>query len=131
MRNRHWSAPGAPRGRFMLIAVPLIITMAVGLVLGIRLVSERNASLQLSAQGAASPSSTPAATTCASGSPGGTASASPAVSARAARKQRGHCGHHQRRPADGRPDDRASRPSQPGHNSQAEVRPESGSYVTG
>ena len=29
----------------MLIAVPLVITMAVGLVLGLRLVSERDASL--------------------------------------------------------------------------------------
>ena len=51
MRNRHWSAPGAPKGRFLLIAVPLVITMAVGLVIGIRLVSERDARLQLSAQG--------------------------------------------------------------------------------
>jgi len=81
MRNRHWSAPGAPRGRFMLIAVPLVITMAVGLVLGIRLVSERNASLRLSAQGAASASGTPAASATASASPAATASASPTAPA--------------------------------------------------
>ena len=45
----------------MLIAVPLVITMAVGLVLGLHLVSQGNASLKLSAQGtgaAATPSAT-------------------------------------------------------------------------
>jgi hypothetical protein len=35
----------------MLIAVPLIITMAVGLVLGLRLASERETSLKLSSHG--------------------------------------------------------------------------------
>ena len=35
----------------MLIAVPLVITMAVGLVLGLRLVGERDASLRLSSRG--------------------------------------------------------------------------------
>ena len=84
MRNRHWSASGAPRGRFMLIAVPLVITMAVGLVLGIRLVSERNASLRLSAQGAPSASGTPAVTTSVPASPAATASASPTAPATAA-----------------------------------------------
>jgi len=83
MRNQHWSAPGAPKGRFLLIAVPLVITMAVGLVIGIRLVSERNASLQLSAQGAAPASGIPAATGSAPASPATTARASPTVSATA------------------------------------------------
>jgi hypothetical protein len=83
MRNRHWSAPGAPKGRFLLIAVPLVITMAVGLVIGIRLVSERNASLRLSAQGAAPASGTPAATASAPASPATTARASPTVPATA------------------------------------------------
>ena len=84
MRNRHWSAPGAPKGRFLLIAVPLVITMAVGLVIGIRLVSERNASLRLSAQGAAPASGTPATTGSAPASPATTARASPTVPATAA-----------------------------------------------
>ena len=83
MRSRHWSPPGAPKGRFLLIAVPLVITMAVGLVIGIRLVSERDASLRLSAQGAAPASSTPAATASAPASPAATARASPTVPATA------------------------------------------------
>jgi len=81
MRDRRWSAPGAPRGRFLLIAVPLVITMAVGLVIGIRLVSERNASLQLSAQGAAPASSTPAATATGPAGPAASSSASAAAPA--------------------------------------------------
>ncbi len=52
MRNTHWSPSGAPRSRILLITVPLVITMAVGLVLGLHFVSEGNASLKLSAQGA-------------------------------------------------------------------------------
>ena len=36
MRNRHWSPSGAHGSRVMLIAVPLVITMAVGLVLGLQ-----------------------------------------------------------------------------------------------
>jgi hypothetical protein len=83
MRNRHWSAPGAPKGRFLLIAVPLVITMAVGLVIGIRLVSEQNASLRLSAQGAAPASGTPATTGSAPASPATTARASPTMPATA------------------------------------------------
>ena len=68
----------------MLIAVPLVITMAVGLVVGIRLVSERNASLQLSAQGGASAGSAPATTGPASPDATGTpAAASPTRSATA------------------------------------------------
>jgi hypothetical protein len=75
MRDRRWSAPGAPRGRFLLIAVPLVITMAVGLVIGIRLVSERNASLQLSAQGAAPAAAAPASTPPAAAAPAPAAAA--------------------------------------------------------
>jgi hypothetical protein len=77
----------------MLIALPLIITMAVGLVLGVRLVSERNASLNLSAGagaaatrtatagGAASPTATASASATASATPATTASAAPAAAA--------------------------------------------------
>ena len=69
----------------MLIAVPLVITMAVGLILGLRLVSERNASLKLSAQGAGAATATPAATGTASAtaSPTATASATPSATAAA------------------------------------------------
>jgi hypothetical protein len=45
----------------MLIAVPLIVTMAVGLIVGIRLVSEKNATLRLSNTGQGTANSTPAA----------------------------------------------------------------------
>ena len=44
----------------MLIAVPLIVTMAVGLIVGIRLVSEKNATLRLSNSGQGTANSTPA-----------------------------------------------------------------------
>jgi len=65
----------------MLIAVPLIITMAVGLVLGVRFVSERTPSLKLSAHrsgvasaappasGTASPTATPTRTAMVSATP--------------------------------------------------------------
>jgi len=68
----------------MLIAVPLVITMAVGLVLGLRFMGERDASLNLSDQGAgatATPAST--ATASAAASPAATASATAAASATA------------------------------------------------
>jgi hypothetical protein len=45
----------------MLIAVPLIVTMAVGLIVGIRLVSEKNGTLRLSNTGQGTANSTPAA----------------------------------------------------------------------
>jgi hypothetical protein len=69
----------------MLIAVPLVITMAVGLVLGIRLVSERNANLKLSA-GTGGAGATPAATAGGTAGPAvrATASAAPASAAPAA-----------------------------------------------
>jgi hypothetical protein len=54
----------------MLIAVPLVITMAVGLVLGLRFMGERNANLNLSAHGAGAATATPAATATASHHPG-------------------------------------------------------------
>ncbi len=81
MRNTHWSPTGAPRSRILLITVPLVITMAVGLVLGLHFVSEGNASLKLSARGAGAATATPAATAAA-----GTArpTASPAATASAA-----------------------------------------------
>jgi hypothetical protein len=67
----------------MLIAVPLVITMAVGLVLGLRLVSEGNASLKLSAQGTGAAAATPAATGTASAAASPTATASASASATA------------------------------------------------
>ena len=70
----------------MLIAVPLVITMAVGLVLGLHFVSRGNASLKLSAQGAGVATATPAATATASAtaSPAATASATASATAAAA-----------------------------------------------
>jgi hypothetical protein len=76
----------------MLIAVPLIITMAVGLVLGLRLEGERDASLKLSAQHGRTAAATPAAG--ATASPAATASvtgpagaANPVAPAKARRSQ--------------------------------------------
>ena len=66
MRHRRWSASGARGSRVMLIAVPLVITMAVGLVLGLRFMGERNASLHFPARGAGA---APAATRTASTTP--------------------------------------------------------------
>jgi hypothetical protein len=74
----------------MLIAVPLVITMAVGLVLGLRLMGERNASLNLSSQGtgaAATPTATgtasPTTSPTASATASATATATPAAAAAA------------------------------------------------
>ena len=74
----------------MLIAVPLVVTMAVGLVVGLRLVGQGNASVKLSAQGTGAAGATPPATgtaspaTTASTSPTATASATAAPAAAAA-----------------------------------------------
>jgi hypothetical protein len=76
MRNGHWSPSGAPGSRIMLIAVPLIIAMAVGLVLGLRLVSERDASPKLSSRGGGAASAAPPTPPNASASPTVTAGAS-------------------------------------------------------
>ena len=60
MRDSGWSGDRMPRNRIMLIALPLIVTMAVGLIVGIRLVSEKNATLRLSNTGQGTANSTPA-----------------------------------------------------------------------
>lgn len=93
MRDSGWSGDRRPRNRIMLIALPLIVTMAVGLIVGIRLVSEKNATLRLSNTGQgtansapatpalpatsppASPSMTPSPTTPATATPAATATA--------------------------------------------------------
>ncbi len=82
MRNGHWSPSGAPGSRIMLIAVPLVITMAVGLVVGLRLVGQGNASVKLSAQGAGAAGATPAAAGTAR--PSAAASVPPSATAPAA-----------------------------------------------
>jgi hypothetical protein len=56
----------------MLILVPLIITMAVGLIIGLRLVGEHNADVRLSAHRAGLGGRAPTAN--ASGAPASTAS---------------------------------------------------------
>lgn len=76
MRNSGWSGDRLPRNRIMLIAVPLIVTMAVGLIVGIRLVSEKNATLRLSNTGQGTANSTPAAP--ATPAPAATPSVTPA-----------------------------------------------------
>jgi hypothetical protein len=60
MRDSGWSGDRRPRNRLMLIALPLIVTMAVGLIVGIRLVSEKDATLRLSNSGQGAANSTPA-----------------------------------------------------------------------
>lgn len=91
MRDSGWSGDRRPRNRIMLIALPLIVTMAVGLIVGIRLVSEKDATLRLSNNGqgtanatpaspatsppAASPSATPSPTAAATVTPTPTATA--------------------------------------------------------
>ncbi|HTT50513.1 MAG TPA: hypothetical protein VMH35_03830 [Streptosporangiaceae bacterium] len=78
MRDRQWSGDRLPRNRIMLIAVPLIVTMAVGLIVGIRLVSDRSATLRLSNNGQRAANSTPAGPASpAPATPGGAASVSP------------------------------------------------------
>ena len=81
MRNSGWSGDRLPRNRIMLIAVPLIVTMAVGLIVGIRLVSEKNATLRLSNTGQGTANSTPAspATPAPAASPSATPSPTAAV----------------------------------------------------
>ena len=61
----------------MLIAVPLVIMMAVGLVLGLRLVSERNASVRLPAHGTGGATATPYQITGPNGMPSASASTAP------------------------------------------------------
>ena len=63
MRDSGWSGDRRPRNRIMLIALPLIVTMAVGLIVGIRLVSEKDATLRLSNSGQGAANSTPASPT--------------------------------------------------------------------
>ena len=67
----------------MLITVPLVITMAVGLVLGLHFVSQGNANLKLSAQGTGAAAATPSATATASATASPAATASAAASATA------------------------------------------------
>ena len=83
MRNRHWSPSRPSASRTLLIAVPLVITMAVGLVLGLHFVSQGNASLKLSGQGTGAATATPAATATASAAASPTATASPTAAASA------------------------------------------------
>ena len=75
----------------MLITVPLVITMAVGLVLGLHFVSQGNASLKLSAQGTGAATATPAATATASAtaSPAATASATASATRDSGPRRRG------------------------------------------
>lgn len=85
MRDSGWSGDRRPRNRIMLIALPLIVTMAVGLIVGIRLVSEKDATLRLSNSGQGAANSTPASPAtsppAASPSPSASPSATPSPTA--------------------------------------------------
>ena len=83
MRDSGWSGDRRPRNRIMLIALPLIVTMAVGLIVGIRLVSEKDATLRLSNTGQGAANSTPAspATSAPAASPSPSATPSPTAAA--------------------------------------------------
>lgn len=83
MRDSGWSGDRRPRNRIMLIALPLIVTMAVGLIVGIRLVSEKDATLRLSNSGQGAANSTPAspATSPPAASPSPSPSATPSPTA--------------------------------------------------
>ena len=85
MRDSGWSGDRRPRNRLMLIALPLIVTMAVGLIVGIRLVSEKDATLRLSNTGQGAANSTPAspATSAPAASPSPSATPSPTAPATA------------------------------------------------
>lgn len=76
MRDSGWSGDRRPRNRILLLTLPLVVTMAVGLIVGIRLVSEKNATLRLSntGQGAANSTSAPPATQPPAASPSATPS---------------------------------------------------------
>jgi hypothetical protein len=84
MRDSGWSGDRMPRNRIMLIALPLIVTMAVGLIVGIRLVSEKNATLRLSNTGQGTANSAPATPALpATSSPAASPSATPSPTAAA------------------------------------------------
>ncbi len=81
MRDSGWSGDRRPRNRIMLIALPLIVTMAVGLIVGIRLVSEKDATLRLSNNGQGTANSTPASPATSPPAAGPSATPSPAAAA--------------------------------------------------
>ncbi len=83
MRDSGWSGDRRPRNRIMLIAVPLIVTMAVGLIVGIRLVSEKDATLRLSNTGQGAANSTPASPATSAPAAGPSPSATPSPTAAA------------------------------------------------
>ena len=83
MRDSGWSGDRRPRNRIMLIALPLIVTMAVGLIVGIRLVSEKDATLRLSNSGQGAANSTPASSATSPPAPSPSPSSTPSPTAAA------------------------------------------------
>ena len=67
MREKYWTGVRPQSNRIMLILLPLVITMAVGLIVGIRLAGHGDATLRLTSRGSGAP--TPTAQH--SGQPGG------------------------------------------------------------
>ena len=55
MRERYWTGVRPPRNRFMLIALPLVVMMAVSLIVGMRIASHGAATLRLTSRGTPTP----------------------------------------------------------------------------
>ena len=55
MRERYWTGVRPQRHRFMLIALPLVVMMAVSLVVGMRIAGHGAATLRLTSRGTPTP----------------------------------------------------------------------------
>ncbi len=55
MREKYWTGVRPPRNRFMLIALPLVVMMAVSLIVGMRIASHGAATLRLTSRGTPTP----------------------------------------------------------------------------
>jgi hypothetical protein len=58
MREKYWTGVRPQSNRIMLILLPLVITMAVGLIVGIRLAGHGAATLRLTSRGSGAPTPT-------------------------------------------------------------------------
>jgi hypothetical protein len=58
MREKYWTGVRPQSNRIMLILLPLVITMAVGLIVGIRLAGHGGGTLRLTSRGSGAPTPT-------------------------------------------------------------------------
>ncbi len=58
MREKYWTGVRPQSNRILLILLPLVITMAVGLIVGIRLAGHGGAALRLTSRGSGAPTPT-------------------------------------------------------------------------